>query len=363
MIAFLLATCPGWGLFATPVAVIHQPGAEPTSQQRVTLRHPHGELSLLLNASDAASGLQVLDGSGQAVIPAERLFAGVIEHESDSWARVSMAGSHLDGVFAYRGLRYRISTDNEQTQVTPLAMHHQHPAALPVSAPMAGITSTAKRTPVRRQANIAVVVDSQYNDQHDGRGLEKALSIINSVDGIYRAEFGLALHIETALLYTDPATDPHRHGPDTTEQMLRRFRDYRLTQSALGDVCLVHLFTGNQNTDRRVGMAWINTACRTDGYDVSLSTNYRHDVLLAAHEIAHNLGAEHDSDTSCRELNSNIMWHVVSANTSQSFSDCTRATLEQTIERFPVVAEPSIQAAKAGRQLLVPAAAAEKQLR
>ena len=58
-------------------------------------------------------------------------------------------------------------------------------------------------------------------------------------------------------------------------------------------VSLAHLFSGNTAIDEPVGLAWIDTACRSDGYDVGISTPYQHDILLAAHEIAHNLGLGH----------------------------------------------------------------------
>ena len=82
--------------------------------------------------------------------------------------------------------------------------------------------------------------------------------------------------------------------------MLRGLRAYRMQSTLLGnEVSLVHLFSGSRAIDEPVGLAWIDTACRSDGYDVGLSTPYQHDILLAAHEIAHNLGALHDSETAC----------------------------------------------------------------
>jgi hypothetical protein len=181
-------------------------------------------------------------------------------------------------------------------------------------------------------ANIAIVVDSKFDAFHGGNGVEKAISIINAVDGIYREEFALALRVSKLVTVNDPNNDPFNYGEIPIEQMLRNFRAYRLGATELSEASLVHLFTGNRNSDEPVGLAWINTACRSDGYDVGISTPYRHDVLLAAHEIAHNLGAEHDTDTACAAQDDKVMWPYISMNTSQSFSSCTLEAVERSLQ-------------------------------
>lgn len=357
-LALVLALGPVAPAQASAVQILSQPQTDRHSPQRMTLRHADGELSLLLTPSQATAKLAVYDSAGRRINAPAHSFSGVVENERQSWVRLTSAGNRVDGVIAYRGLRYRLLGERHRGTMMPLALNHHHPSTLPVSNSQAS-TSHSRALPTTRKAAIAVVVDSQFNRHHNGRGLEKALSILNAVDGIYRAEFGLALSIERAIVYTDPTDDPHRHGPLSTEHMLRRFRDYRMAQPLLGGVCLVHLFTGNQHTDRPVGLAWIDTACRSDGYDVSLSTPYRHEVLLAAHEIAHNLGAEHDSATYCPGRRNNIMWKVVSSRTSQHFSSCTRAAVARSMAKFPLISVPDIQAAL-GASRLVPASAAEQ---
>ena len=185
---------------------------------------------------------------------------------------------------------------------------------------------------VSHVVDVAIAIDSQYNDLHQGHGLEKALSIINSVDGIYREEFGIALRVVSALNVTDRNNDPFDFGNVTIETMLRGLRDYRMQSTQFNDASLVHLFTGNRNTDAPVGLAWIDTACRTDGYDVGLSTPYRHEILLAAHEIAHNLGAMHDTDTACNIESDKVMWPYISNQTSQNFSSCTRTSVRRSLQ-------------------------------
>ena len=286
-------------------------------------------IRFLLSPSDVTSSIEVTDIAGRPVDFDNKAFAGVIDGDENSWARLSITGARLTGVYSQNGRQYEIKTNAiGMITVDPLSDQHNH-----------GLNQQAIRTalaivrqPVTRVANIAIVVDSKFDAYHGGNGVEKAISIINAVDGIYREEFALALRVTRLVTVNDPDNDPFNYGAVPIEQMLRNFRAYRLGANELADASLVHLFTGNSNTDEPVGLAWINTACRTDGYDVGLSTPYQHDVLLAAHEIAHNLGAEHDTDTACAAQDDKVMWPYISTNTSQSFSSCTLESVERSLQ-------------------------------
>jgi len=240
-------------------------------------------------------------------------------------------------------LMWLVVTVNHNVRVKPLSDNHDqrntpgdNQASLNV-----GLKQTSSL--VSRVAKVAIVVDSKFNNLHKGKGLEYALGLINSVDGIFREEFGVALQVQTAVNVTEARYDPFKYGSVKIETMLRAFRAYRMASPLISnDVSLVHLFTGNKATDPPVGLAWIDTACRTDGYDVGVSTPYRHDILLLAHEIAHNFGALHDSDTSCAANNDKVMWPFISAETTQHFSSCTIAAVKRSLANscHAVIADP-----------------------
>jgi len=129
---------------------------------------------------------------------------------------------------------------------------------------------------------VGVVIDSKYNNYYSGRGAEEALSILNTTDGLFREELGIALKIETVVVIDNSANDPMNLGNVTMEDMMRNFRDYRLVSPDLGSgIGLATLFSGNKNTDSALGLAWIGSACRTDGYDVSVVTPYMTPILPA----------------------------------------------------------------------------------
>lgn len=335
-------------LYLGAAAVTSTPAATVTGQEfsaseqyerRLTISVKGERLALLLKPSHVTRNTRLIDQAGRNISLRARSFTGVVEGQTGSWARVTLTGNNISGVVSNFGQRFQLDTNAEgRVVVRPLADNHPpgiditHPPRTTLQRQIRNLTPAQANARVTRVAKMAIVVDSQYNDFHNGQGVEKALSIVNSVDGIFREEFGIALSVEQVITYTDSATDPFNSGAIPIETMLRNFRNYRLQNSQFNDdIGLAHLFTGNRNSDEAVGLAWIDTACRSDGFDVGLSTLYRYDIMLAAHEIAHNLGAEHDSETACRAQTNKVMWPYISANTTQHFSSCTVEAVKQAM--------------------------------
>lgn len=326
--AAMLSSSPALAITAKITA--HQWESAPGFERRLELSYNNATVRMLLNPSYVTANTSIQLNDAQTVAHPNSSFTGVIEGEDDSWVRMNLSKTRLNGVFSKDGDRFKVSTDRYGAiNVAPLADNHEQPGS---QGSRIRSVASLTQTPVTRIANIAIVVDSQYNERFGGEGVDKALSIINAVDGIYREEFALGLKVSKIINVVDKNSDPFKYGPVPIEQMLRNFREYRRSSEYLSDVSLVHLFTGNTNTDEPVGLAWIDTACRKDGYDVGISTPYRHDILLAAHEIAHNLGAQHDSETACVAERDKVMWPYISSNTSQYFSSCTYESVMRSLQ-------------------------------
>ena len=145
-------------------------------------------------------------------------------------------------------------------------------------------------------------------------------------------------------VYDSADTDPLRELTSSADELLTRYREERMLDSELSpDLALVHLFSGFRDPNEVIGLGWINTACNVNGYDVSMSTPFPFDILLAAHEIAHNLGAVHDDDVQCLSDESitgaEVMWSELSGNTRPTFSSCSLIKLRQTINSGHCVAD------------------------
>ena len=314
-------------------------------------------LPLELEVSHLAAHIEqkaLKTGAESVYTQTPKLFAGKVSNDPDSWVRLAQLGANaFSGQIKAYGQYFEFNADTElqrtrlrklpslQNQLHSLksfpqtTTSHDYELFAPASEnPLDFATRASDKSlqqlrfedgiDVPGALRVAVVIDSHFDEHHGGRGVTRALSLINVVDGIYQEQFGVALVLDSLVAYTNPETDPLRGVDRPVAGILDDFRSVRLQEPQLRpDLTMVHLFTGLRDPDGVLGLGWINTACRSDGYNISVSTPFTYDALLAAHEMAHNLGAVHDDSTSCSANHSNIMWPRLSGQTEPSFSQCT----------------------------------------
>lgn len=279
------------------------------------------------------------------------VYEGEVEGAPDSWVRTTIEGGAIRGMIELDGTLHRLLPGN----LTGTLDWYQPPArrgAMPgldgssdfdpadpdlaarlqaidllAPPPRSREDRTSRRSRTARAATrvvpLSIVVDSRYDGYHAGRGLERALDYLNVADGVYR-EHGLSLALDEAVAFTADA-DPLTLPSGTLESFLRSFRDYRLAHDTLfDDSAATYLFTGNRKTDPTLGLAWIDTLCRADGYDVGVTTPSSFGDVLLTHELGHSFGAQHDSDTACRTDRAALMWPHISASTGTRLTSCSR---------------------------------------
>ena len=279
-------------------------------------------------------------------------YAGIVAGEPDSWARITLDNQNARGTISVNGENHEllpVTTGGSLSDFHTLLLGDidgnesespDHALIPPKSEDkLYNYLRTIKQADtqltdgaVNQVAMIGVVIDSKYNDYYAGRGADEALTILNSTDGLFREQLGIALMVDTVVVIDNPATDPMNLGNVTMETMMRNFRDYRMESPNLGsDIGLATLFSGNKNSDSALGLAWIGSACRTDGYDVSVVTPYKFPSLLSTHEIGHTMGAPHDSDTTCASQNQHIMWPFLSSSSGRTFSTCSKNAVNEVM--------------------------------
>lgn len=303
------------------------------------------DLDLLLTPSPLTRTTAWRDGDlSDTAPPMVAVYSGVVKNRDQSWARVVLGPDTLGGIVKVDGQSYRLQPDHLMGTLDyyqPLnragtaiksadgSLSLEGDALVPPPENLSTTKTNLRASTGLRVVPLSIVIDSQFDRYHNGAGLAVALNYLNIADGFYR-QFGMALSLdETVVLHE--SEDPMDLGPTRLETVLRTFRDYRMNYSTLfSDSALVYLFSGNPRTDATIGLAWIDTACRTDGYDVGVATPSGFGDVLVAHELGHSLGSPHDTDTQCQNDTGYLMWPNISSRTAIQLSSCSASSVAGT---------------------------------
>jgi len=287
-----------------------------------------------------------VDGVLQDRSPPEAgVFVGKVVGDDESWVRAVINDDTISGVARAFGQSYNMQPG---TLIGTLDYYKPRSAKLRAAGKVDSVSTevemqldainapldmSARTTRVSTKASdlrvvpVSIVIDAEFDRYHGGDGLVVALNQLNVADGIYRM-FGIALAVDEVQVFSDNDANPMHEGAAPLETILNSFRDYRMVNKTLfSGSALTYLFTGKQRTDRTLGLAWIDTLCRTDGYDVGVTTPSAIGDVLLTHELGHSLGSQHDSDTSCNQDTTKIMWPHISTRTQIEFSDCSQNML------------------------------------
>ncbi len=109
---------------------------------------------------------------------------------------------------------------------------------------------------------------------------------------------------------------------------------------------LLHVITGRTFEGNTVGIAYVGSVCNANGFSSGTSTyvgNAALTAIVVAHELAHNLGSEHDGPVTPRDPNSNSACpgntHIMSRGVDpslQGFSDCSVDDIESRLAALSV---------------------------
>ncbi len=193
---------------------------------------------------------------------------------------------------------------------------------------MVGELRFAKAAGAVEEIEIGAVADSLFADGRTN-AQQDVLDRLNNVDGIYSSELGIQITVPVVDVF-DTQNDPFTSTTDSGD-LLDELRDYRFGNTAQNQTGLTHLFTGRSLDGSTVGVAYIDVLCLPN-FGVGLSEGLRGtttDSLIAAHEIGHNFGANHDGDSggSCPDAPNNQFIMAASVNGNPAFSDCSKAVM------------------------------------
>ncbi len=300
------------------------------------------DLELELNPLFAANAKNIwVDDAGVVEeAPQQIFYRGRVRGEDGSWVRLTLQDDTLDGLIwtadevyfvepanrffdnARFGemIAYRLSDTESDWTDTSCGVRSPHrsrskrqskraakrgqAAYQALAAALRDAAATAS-APTYKRIQMGLVADFEYYGRHAGASATAMQSIINQVDGVYQREIGVTLEIVQTVV-NSTSGDPFSSTP-SPNTLLGEFASWKNSNdNSPGQLMygtdLAHLFTGRDFTDNVVGIAYLSATCRSDigvGISQDYTTNNNSLVSLTAHEMGHNLSAQHDTNAGC----------------------------------------------------------------
>ena len=145
-----------------------------------------------------------------------------------------------------------------------------------------------------RVLEVGTEADYEFVQIHGSETNSYIRAVLNAVDVIYASNLGVKIKVAGQRV---SSANVGRRGTIEALDLLEEFRRGAFASNSPADVR--HLFTGRSIEGLTIGIAYVGAACLSGGrYGVGLSRDVSAGLqpFLAAHEIAHNLSANHDGE-------------------------------------------------------------------
>jgi len=199
--------------------------------------------------------------------------------------------------------------------------------------PKTSLTESNNRCTEYTVIDMAIAYDSTYCNALNGKENAEAeiQSIVSVVSDKYQQQ-GLCMQVEISYLegYCDSNLDPYNDilkKDEGVQKSLNDFKDYWNLNRAEVNRTVAHLFTAYHMSSTTVGIGFLGVACNKKyAYsvnEVTWSDNLDLRAGLVAHELGHNMGAEHVENTGCGK---NVMESTIN-NGKSGFREVSRASI------------------------------------
>lgn len=306
---------------------------------------------LSLDPNDRLTGQQKTGGTTL------RLYRGVIEGNAQSWVRLSIKRDEVHGMLWDGAELYVIEpaaqvldslvpplqADASDTVIFRLAdvLIDSRTAACASDdttkvskgdAAFDAMLQELKSSPVVMQAagasrriNVSALGDplflQRYSSEQNAR--DAILTRLNNVDGIFSSQLGLEIRVDG--LFVNDTISNGLSATTSPNGLLNELGKLRKRTAQLSSRGLTHLFTGRDLDGTTIGIAYLDSVCHAEhASGLTEAQSPWRDTLVAAHEIGHNFGADHDGDPagSCASASVGyLMGPNVTGN--DTFSQCS----------------------------------------
>jgi len=186
-----------------------------------------------------------------------------------------------------------------------------------------------------RRIELSTEADFEFFQAFGVNTAAEIQATINRVETLYADQLGLTLELSNQNIFTSPA-DPYTTSD--AEQLLSEFQSFTNSNGHLGAADLFHLFTGKDLSRGIVGLAFLSAICREeDSFSFGLSQIVPASLqsIVTAHEIGHNLGANHPEERFPAGVNlrDSLMTGIVDP-THTRFSDFSRGEIVSHVDQF-----------------------------
>jgi hypothetical protein len=268
-------------------------------------------------------------------------FKGKITGVADSEVRLTIDGDRIEGFFDTRDERFFVepaSRYSSKANADQLIVYRSedilHREDFWCSYEMQARIESGKRmaesnTPETiqsvRRLDLATEADMEFVNLNGGPAAtnNEILSILNMAEGTYGSE--LSITIRVVFQHTWTTADPF--GAANTEVILNGFQAHWNANYGAVSRNAAHLFSGKAAAQSR-GYAWLGVICSNPAFAYGLSGHVGWapgKYLITAHEIGHNLGANHaDGPQSCTNT---VMNTQLSGTTPLTFCNYSRGEI------------------------------------
>ena len=329
--------------------------------------------------------------SGVPAVDAGTHYMGKIEDEESSWVRASLIDNRWQGVAsihnALHAFEYSVRDEDgvasamSAIESTPMAEmeglagtcgsgdgSHSMLDHIGKRKAMSGSTSAAMLAPSPLAATFAqfcsaevngiciiaeveIAFDQVFQSVFGAQATAQAMSIINIVDGHYLNDLRISIDaITIEMLANDLFDTSLAASPVLDAGVLLTNIETKKNNAEIpfitNNSALTHLVTGRDFAGGTLGVAYLGSVCQANGFSTGTSSvfyanpantatyNIPVTSIVVAHELAHNLGSDHDgpgANALCPSATF-IMSPVINpAFNLTNFSSCSRADIEATI--------------------------------
>jgi Reprolysin family propeptide./Reprolysin (M12B) family zinc metalloprotease./FG-GAP repeat. len=268
-------------------------------------------------------------------------FKGRIEGITKSEVRLSIDGDLVEGFFDTESERFFIepakryspnaSTDELIVYRSEDILHREDfwcssemPTRIESGKRMAESNTPETIQSVKR-LDMATEADNQFVGLNGGATAtnNEILAILNMAEGTFSSEISVTIRV--VYQHTWSTADPFSGA--NTEQLLTSFRNYWNANQSGVSRNAAHLFTGKSYAQSQ-GYAYFSVICTNPGAAYGLSGHVGWapgKYLVTAHEIGHNLGANHaDAPQGC---SNSVMNTQLSGTTPLTFCNFSRSEI------------------------------------